>query len=312
EMYRQTPSIAEFFEENSLELMNGNLVEIALQIYINRILETFPGHENEINTAMIMIQHQDGISADYPLEHYSNKKYREILQSMNLEGDITVCDFQHLTIKNNCVFYNGKRILLIHENYGGVVPEEIIKAFQKGNLILNVGPLTFLVSNKLNIALLSEHEESNLFTGQERENIKKYIPWSRKTIKGQTRYRGETVKLESFGKANKEKLVLKPALGFGGKNIFIGLHTPQQEWEKAIETAFAKKNWVIQEYIAPSRYIFQEGETGYSEQSTAWGIFVFAGSYAGFFLRTLPVIDNKGIINAKQGAEVSIAFEVRE
>jgi uncharacterized circularly permuted ATP-grasp superfamily protein len=169
-----------------------------------------------------------------------------------------------------------------------------------------------LVSNKLNIALLSEHEESELFTPDERESIKKYIPWTRKTAPGQTRYQGETVNLETFVLANKEKLVLKPSFNLGGEQILIGLYTSQPEWEKEINKAFHQKAWLVQEYIKPTAYLFQEGEEGCAAHSIVWGIFVFAGTYAGSFLRTLSTESNKGIINTHQGADISVVFEVRE
>ncbi|HLP57468.1 MAG TPA: hypothetical protein VK186_01495, partial [Candidatus Deferrimicrobium sp.] len=69
-MYRQSAPLAKFFEENTPGLINENLVEVALRLYVKRIIEVFPNHENEINTAMVMAGHQDGTS-NYPLENYS-------------------------------------------------------------------------------------------------------------------------------------------------------------------------------------------------------------------------------------------------
>ena len=313
DMYRQTEPLTKFFNETSPELINENLIDIALRLYINRIIQHFPNQRNDINTVMVMAGHPDG-TINSPLEKYSFSLYQDILKSKNmgLQGELNVCDYKHLIVKGNYLYYKGKRVLCLHENYGGVVPEEIYHVSRIGELILYVGPLTFLMSNKLNIALLSEHEESNLFSPKERQTIKKYIPWSRKTLPGQTRYQGETINLETFILTNREKLVLKPALSYGGKDILIGIYTSPQEWGNSVQTAFHKKTWLVQEYIEPSSYLFQEGKEGCGEHDIVWGIFVFGGTYAGSFLRTLSKTDNKGLINAKQGADVSVVFEVRE
>ncbi len=312
-MYMRTSPMAKFLEENPLELINEDLVAIALRLYAKRIMQQFPLCRNEMNTVMVMGGHRPG-AGDPSFENHIFSMYRDILQSMDkdLQGELIISDYSYLTIIKNNVYYKEKRVLCLHENYGGYVPNEIWEVFRKGNLLLYVGPFTMLVSNKLNIALLSEHEESELFTPEERKSIKKYIPWTRKTASGQTRYQGETVQLETFVLANKEKLVLKPAFNYGGKQILIGLYTPQQEWEKEVNKAFRQKTWLVQEYFEPSAYLFQEGEAGCAEHSIVWGIFVFGGTYAGSFLRTQSVEKSKGIINAFQGADISVVFEVRE
>ncbi|MDQ1355455.1 MAG: hypothetical protein QG657_5765 [Acidobacteriota bacterium] len=310
-MYMKNIVTAKFFEENHLENINEDLVTVALRSHVNNLIKKFPHNTNEMTIAMVMAEHQDGI-LNSPVEKYSVSMYRQILQSMNLHGELIVCDYGHLKVQGDYLYYKGKRVLCIHENYGGIVPDEMLEIFYKGNLVINAGPLTFLMTNKLNIALLSEHEESDLFTPGERESITKYIPWTRKTTPCQTRYRGETVSLETFVLANKDKLVLKPALNLGGKQILIGLHTSQPEWEQEINKAFCKKAWLVQEYIEPSAYLFQEGEEGYGEHNIVWGMFVFGGTYAGSFVRTLSTESNKGIINVNQGADITVVFEVRE
>lgn len=312
-LYMRTPPMMKFLAENPLQLINEDLVAIALRSYINRMLRQYPLYRTEMNAVMIMLGHQNG-TTNSPYENHILSMYRNLLHSIDkdLKGELIVCDYPHLQVRENNIYYQGKRVLCLHENYGGIVPDEIWQVFCRGNLLLYVGPLTMLVSNKLNIALLSEHEESDLFTPEERESIKKYIPWSRKTVPGQTRFQGETVDLETFVLANKEKLVLKPALNLGGKQILIGLHTSQPEWEQEINKAFRKRAWLVQEYIEPTAYLFQEGEEGCAAHNIVWGIFVFGGTYAGSFLRTLSTKSNKGVINAHQGADISVVFEVRE
>jgi len=74
-----------------------------------------------------------------------------------------------------------------------------------------------VLSSKLNISLLSEHEDSDLFTLEEREIIKTYIPWTRKTVPGLTTYKGEPVRLEDLVTSARERLVLKPSQGYAVK-----------------------------------------------------------------------------------------------
>jgi uncharacterized circularly permuted ATP-grasp superfamily protein len=168
------------------------------------------------------------------------------------------------------------------------------------------------MSSKLNLALLSQHENSDIFSPGERETIKKYIPWTRKTIAGEVNYGTDKVKLEEFVFANKERLVLKPSMGISGAGIHIGKNTPADQWKKIVDQVFKEKNWVVQEYVESFSFVYQRGETGCAEHIVVWGLFVFGSHYGGAWARLLPIDNKCGVVNSFKGAEESVILEVEE
>ncbi|UCH92325.1 MAG: hypothetical protein JSV88_18790, partial [Candidatus Aminicenantes bacterium] len=228
------------------------------------------------------------------------------------KGEVIFCDYRHLNTADECLFYKNKRIHVLMEMYHGVLPEEILKVFKSGNICLYNGPVTKLMSSKLNLALLSQHEDSDIFSLEEREVIKKYIPWTRKTMIGEVTYGTDKVKLEEFVFSNKERLVLKPCMGISGVGIHAGKNTPGDQWKKVVNKAFKEKNWLIQEYVQSCSYLFQRGDNGCCEHIAVWGLFVFGSRYGGAWVRVLPADNKYGIINSIQGAEESVAIEVEK
>ena len=173
------------------------------------------------------------------------------------------------------------------------------------------GPVSLIMDNKLNLALLSEHEDSDLFTMEERSIIKKYIPWTRKLIIGSTTFGAEKIKLEEFVISHREKLVIKPANQGGGVDVHIGSLTPVQQWEELVTDAFKQEQkWVAQEHIQSHPYLFQAGENGWAQYFAVWGLFVFGSAYGGVWLRMLPRKSSRAVINTRQGGQEGIVFEV--
>jgi hypothetical protein len=166
----------------------------------------------------------------------------------------------------------------------------------------------------LNLALLSENENSEKFSPGEREIIKKYIPWTRRIVPGETTYEAKTVDLEDFIRSHQVKLVIKPVREMGGKDVSIGKLTPPDRWKQVVEQAMrdSQGNWIVQEYVESSPFVFQYGENGCTEHDVIWGLLAFGTEYAGGYLRLLPKSNSKGVINCAWGAEITTIFEVDE
>jgi len=314
-LYLNTPVIAQFLQEYQVKTLNKNLNSILLEhLLINAVKKFSPGSScNEINIAIALPNYRK--SADQiMIEKHFNQLYNHILhlKYSHLQGEAIICDFLHFNIEDGCIFYEDKRIHVLVEFYQGDVPPEITDVFKRGNILLFNGPITGLLVNKLNLAILSESEDSDLFTLAEREVIKKYIPWTRKLTAGKTRFDGQTFDLQDFVLSNREKMVLKPAEGLGGDDVFIGHCTPRAQWEELIKNAAGERNWVVQEYTESFPYLFQAGNNGCSEHHAIWGLFSFGNRYGGGFLRILPKDNGKGVINTRQGAEKTVVFEVEE
>jgi len=311
--YLVTPIISKFLKEYRVKTKNKNLIQQLLEHIIHTTSSKITGNDSEINIALVtrfFAQYANSMGT------YLNNLYQQILpkRAPPLKGEIFTCDYHHLDKIDNCIYYRDKKIHLLLEMYNGIVAPPVLEVFKTGNIGLMNGPVTNLLSNKLNIALLSNYEavNNNSFSHEEKSTIKKYIPWSRKIIPGKTIYGTETVELENFILANKDKFVLKSPVGYGGSGVHIGRRIPGTKWAELIKTAIRQKNCLVQEYIAPSTGLYQTGENGCEQHDMAWGFFVVGSQYAGAWVRVLPQKDNKGVINCHQGATVSIIFEVDE
>lgn len=312
--YLNMPITSKFLKEYQVKIHNKNLISILFEQLFNSAKEKFSPYE-ELNIAIV----NPGTLIEAPVEQsgermFLNQIYANVLQQKGngLGGEVIFCDFPHFTIENGCLFYKSKPIHVLLERYHGDVPPEILEIFKKGNVILCNGPITWLLSNKLNLAVLSENEDSEVFTSNERDTIKKYIPWSRRLVPGEVTWGTAKYDLYDLVLSHQAKLVIKPPAGLGGVDIYVGRCTPKAQWGDLVNYAIQNGIWLVQEYIEPLPYCFQYGTDGCTEYHGVWGLFVFASQYAGGFLRMLPTENIKGVINSQQGATKTIILEVED
>lgn len=315
-LYLSTPVISKFLKEYRIQIKNNNLIQSLIEHIIHSTMGQISAddrHPREMNILFVIrnfAQFTDNMGV------YLDKLYKTSLQqnSRALKGEVFMADYHLLDIVDNYVYYKGKRIHTLIEMYNGVVSPEVMEVFKAGNVGLFNGPISELLSSKLNLALLSDYKASDndAFSDEEKKIIDKYVPWSRKIIPGGTICGGKEVKMENFILSNKDRFVIKPSIGYGGKGVYIGQRVSERKWEVLIKTAFREKNWLVQEFVEVSPTLYQVGEEGCELHDMAWGFFVLGSQYAGAWARVLPQKDNKGVINCHQGATVSVIFQVDE
>jgi hypothetical protein len=310
-MYLENPIIARFVEEYNIKVIDNCLVSIAFRFVIDNGLKKFSRAGNEINIALVEEWKKDPLEHT-PQELYLCRAYQDLLQKEypGLTGEIITCNYPHLETRGDGVFFRGKRVHIIIEYYGGYVPLEMLTAFQVGDVIIYNGSITPLVAGKLTLALLSENKDSGYFSPEEQEVIEKYVPWSRKIVDSETLYRDKKVKLLDFIRTHREELVMKPSDGMAGVGVYVGVYTPQDQWEKALDEALKHGAWLVQERVEPVRFLYQAGDDGCCLHDSVWGLFNFGSRYGGGFLRVMPTTSGSGVINCKQGATVSMLIEV--
>ncbi len=313
--YLNNPFIAKFIQECQVKTYNKNQYVSLFQHLLTTAKKKFPADKHgEINIAVVQYNYKKTGDINV-IEEQLNQVYQQVLkeQGNHLQGRVIFCDFPHLTVDKNCIFYNGKRIHILVECYRGKVPTLFFYVSLMGNVIIYNGPIATLLRNKLTLALLSENEDTEVFTPGEREIIKKYIPWTRRVVPGEVSFGTETFDMEDFLSSHREKLVLKPALEKGGLDIDVGKFTPADQWEESIGKALRDetRSWLVQEYVEPLTHLYQYGDEGYAEHELIWGLIVFGSEYAGTYLRLMPKHEkSKGVINCFQGAKKTILLEV--
>ena len=197
------------------------------------------------------------------------------------------------------------------EMYNGMVSPQVMKAFKAGAIFLYNGPVTALLSSKLNLALLSDYEYTDIFSAEEKELIDAHVPWTRKIKAGSTRYHGQRVDdLEHFIRSHRDLLVLKSAIGLGGQGVYVGKSTPRDQWDLLVNTALKQKNWIVQEWIESSGSVYQCGSKGFGLYNAVWGFYLFGSRYTGTLVRILPQNQPGAVVNVHRGAEISVVLEV--
>ena len=311
-LYLKHPVIDGFIKERDLELKQKNLLTALMEHSIDSVFRKHNGKIDVVNVALTL--EDEAIRESNYLRLYVNNLFQQILLAKypGVRGEFICCTFNHLDLVDDCLMYKDKRVDLMIELYHGAVPPEVVKAFKAGNVILFNGPVTGLISNKLNLAILSEHKDSGIFSDEEREIIEKYIPWTRKVKRGTVDYHGSQVELIDFMIENKDRMVIKSGDGLGGKEVVIGHNTDADQWKQDVDEALNFGNWLVQEFHESVPYIYQFGENGTAVHDAVWGFFILGREYAGGWLRVLPKVHNKGVVNCHQGARVSIIWEVEE
>ncbi|MFI5830181.1 hypothetical protein ACIA6C_23530 [Streptomyces sp. NPDC051578] len=177
----------------------------------------------------------------------------------------------------------------------------------------------YLIANKKVLGWISEGLP--WMTAQDRDDVERYLPWTRVTGERGVSWRGTTWPLPELLLSSPEEFVLKPAIGMSGQQVLVGRHCPQEEWRRAVAAAVAAEDHIVQEYVEPAPYLMEftgsasgdgsGADTYEAEIIPVFSPFLFDGQDAGCMVRYLPPQD-RGIVSVHgTGALSNVAFAVR-
>jgi hypothetical protein len=283
---------------------------------VETVLESGLDDDGEVNVAFLMPP------AVFALSHPSfcnavAGEYTAFLAARHpsLRGGVLFSTYDRVRGEGGRVFLDGLRLHAVvdyHDPFfDGRMDPLVEEGFKAGQLHLYNSPAACMLSDKRNIALLSEHQESDLFSAAERQLIRDHIPWSRLARPGWTEFRGERVDLASFAAAERERLVLKRGRGGQGDAVVLGPLTSEAQWREAVARAFAAGDWILQERLDSLPYWYQAGDYGAAPHEVIWGLFAFGDRYAGGNLRMLP-LGHGGVVNTSRGAADGLILEIEE
>jgi len=181
--------------------------------------------------------------------------------------------------------------------------EDFIQGIRDG-LACTCNPFrSYIVGNKKILAALTDPRFQHIYNADELEAIRRTIPWTKILADTKVTYKGFAVGLRIFISDNREKLVLKPATSYGGKDVFLGNETDQETWERVIDENIEAETWVVQEYVPIPREIFPviNGENlNLHLKNVNINPFAFLGKYSG----TISRVSDNSIINVSQGGGI--------
>ena len=161
-------------------------------------------------------------------------------------------------------------------------------------------------------AVLTDEQNGALFSHNERELIKRHIPWTRVVADVQTAHFGEQIELLAFLRRHRDNLVLKPSDEYGGSGVTLGWETGEAAWDTTIERALTAENgvWIAQERIPIRRetfpYIPQIGKVDFRDMLVDSAPYLFRGKLCGFLTR----LSATGLANVTSGGGQVPAFRV--
>jgi len=146
-----------------------------------------------------------------------------------------------------------------------------------------------LIHKKALFAVLTDERHARLFTEEEREVIRRHVPWTRKVRDEKTERDGETVDLLEFISLHSDRLVLKPNDDYGGHGIYIGWNNDAAAWDEALRSALANGDYLVQERVPTARETFpalaEDGSVFFAEQLVDLDPLLFNGKVGSAFTR---------------------------
>jgi hypothetical protein len=252
----------------------------------------------EVNVALVL---SVPVLARAALGAFFVHEYKTVLAEIGppLRGQLFICGNEGMTVERGALHRFGVRLHAVVE--GDIAPLDpmIVRCLKAGTLHIYNGPTSGVLSDKRNIALLSEGLESDAFSAEEKAAIERHVPWTRRLVPGP---------LEQLAAARREGLVLKKAGSHGGAGVLLGRDTPPEAWAQAVARAVRDGDWIVQEHVESRPYLFQHGD-GCRVHRVAWGPYVFGSEYAGMFVRAQAEAEG-GVISATHGATSAPLFEV--
>jgi hypothetical protein len=245
---------------------------------------------------------------------HADRLYRQVLaeEGGGLAGRLEVCADRDLSERRGELFLGDLPLQLVLDTQNGAVGRPLFLALLAGKARAYNGPVSQILSDKLNLALLSEHAGSGVFDADERRLIERHVPWTRRVARGFVDYRGERAYLPDLLLERREEMVLKLGTSMQGTDVHVGRATAPEAWDRHIRAALAGRTWLAQEYVEPLSVPYQYADGGAGPHDVVWGLFVFGERPGGAFLRMQPQGDGGvgGVVNAQRGARLGLVLEV--
>lgn len=230
-----------------------------------------------------------------------------------------ICDPRDLYFDGKALFADEKKIDLVYRRVliNDIVarPAEcsaLVKAYTANAVCVANNFRCKLPHVKAFFAVLTDEQNGALFSHDEREIIKRHIPWTRVVADVKTAHYGQTIDLLEFIRNKRDNLVLKPSDEYGGTGVTLGWETEESAWDEAIERALGAKGgvWIVQEKIPVRRevfpYIAQMGKVDYRDMLVDFAPYLFRGKLCGFLTR----LSATGLANVTSGGGQVPAFRV--
>ncbi|WP_434739621.1 ATP-grasp domain-containing protein [Micromonospora sp. SH-82] len=239
----------------------------------------------------------------------------------DLGFDTVVCHLDQFDYVDGEVRLDDRRVDVVYRMFlPGEMPDEqrtydrvepLFDAVERGTVELFAPLDSELYGNKGSLALLSDERTRHLFTAEEAALVDRLLPWTRFLREEQVSVVDDRVDLVPYALANREQLVLKPTLLYGGVGVTPGWTVDQDEWERRIRGA-VDGPYVVQQRVLPTTERFRSDTgPGFDRMAVAYGVMLIGSRYAGTLARAVPD-PSVGIVSMLNGAQIGCVFHVHD
>ncbi len=256
-------------------------IEILLDKY-----RCFSGKKRVSPVVAIVDFFEDGILSEF-------KVFARMLNEWGVETFLA--DPRQLEYAGSKLKYKDKTIDLIYrrsttgrlfENFNEVRP--LFEAYKSRDVCLCGGFRSQVIHNKAVFRVLSQAEEFNFLSDDEKEFLDNYLLET-----GYGSEIDENNRLQRKLKENKDEYVLKPCDSFAGKGVRLGRHHSLFEWNNLLEEC-SRRDYLYQEYcptntieLLPAYDYEDKGEKKPELEpfNYTFGFYMYDGSLQGLYNR---------------------------
>jgi uncharacterized circularly permuted ATP-grasp superfamily protein len=195
--------------------------------------------------------------------------------------------------------------------------EAMVKAYAAGVVCVANNFRCKIPHVKAFFAVLTDEKNAKYFTSEERELIRRHVPWTRVVADVKTEYTGEEMELLEYIRKNQKNLVMKPSDEYGGMGVTLGWEVEKKHWERAIEQALpggklakAHGSWIVQERIPMRRgefpHIGKGNKVEFRNMLVDFAPYLFRGKVAGYLTR----LSSTSLANVTSGGGQIPSFRV--
>jgi len=304
EVLCETAGVSEFFKAHHVKRVSRSehMLEALLAAY-----EQFGGQE----TPQIAIVDWRTVRT-----HPEFEALKKVFEAKGYKT--TIADPRDLKYQNGKLYHADFRVDIIYRRvlFGELLErldevKDFIRAYKDKSVCVVNSLRSKLAGTKAVMSLLTNPGYDHFFTEEENIIKREHLPWTRQMLDAEKFYGGKKIYLVDFLKDEKESLVIKPAEAYGGKDVFIGCETPEEDWNRAIDRAL-KGDWVIQEFVSiPVMTVPKvvNNRIDFLYKKFNFSGFVFGDRYAGGFCRVsdesvITIARNGGMIASLSAEEV--------
>ena len=181
----------------------------------------------------------------------------------------------------------------------------LMRAHHAGDTVLFTPLESGLFASKTCLALVHDPRLREELTAAERELVDRIVPWTRVVGAG---IAADRVELLDACRAQREALILKPGVGYGGVGAVLGREVSDREWSEIL-IAVKDQDYVVQRIVsAASEPVCNPDTAALEDWRANWGIFTTRAGYAGAFVRALQIHDGSVISYSNPGTRGACVY----